>query len=65
MNWAFDVRRNPVFGAGSPVWRACPAGTGCPMSYDVITYMHLAAPRDASADAARIPWPVLDLLRGG
>ena len=65
VNWAFDVRRNPVFRAGSPVWRACPAGTGCPMSYDVITYMYLATPRDASADAARIPWPVLDLLREG
>ena len=33
------------------------------MSYDVITYMHLAAPRDASADAARIPWPVLRRCR--
>jgi hypothetical protein len=61
VNWAFDVQRNPVFHTGSPVWRACPAGVGCLMSYDVITYMYLATPRNASA--VHIPWPILDLLK--
>ena len=32
VNWAFDVRRNPVFRAGSPVWRACPAGNARALS---------------------------------
>ena len=34
----------------------CPAGTGCPLSYHIMSYMYLAEPADASPAEALFPW---------
>lgn len=51
VNWGYDVGHNV------PADLCPPAPAGCRVTYDVMTYVYLAAPRDASADAKAFPWP--------
>ena len=33
------------------------AGEGCAIAYQIMSYWYLAAPRDASAELPKLPWP--------
>ena len=32
-------------------------GEGCAVAYQIMSYWYLAAPRDASAEVPKLPWP--------
>ncbi len=52
VNWAYDTG-----GAGKNVPASlCPAESGCVVEYDVMSYLYLSQPADATADAAAFPW---------
>jgi len=52
VNWAYDTG-----GAGKNVPAdLCPAGGGCEVEYDVLSYLYLARPADATAEVSQLPW---------
>ena len=49
VNWHYDTGHNVPSDL-------CPPETGCGVEYDVLSYLYLAEPHDASGDAAAFPW---------
>ena len=49
VNWHYDTGHNVPT-------NLCPPGTGCEVEYDVMSYLYLAKPHDASKDARVFPW---------
>ena len=50
VNWMYD------FGHNVPR-DLCAPDVGCAISYDVMSYLYLQKPQDASAQVAELPWP--------
>ena len=49
VNWHYDTGHNVPS-------NLCPAETGCGVEYNVLSYLYLAEPHDASGDMAAFPW---------
>merc|ERR1719206_483758 len=53
VNWGYDIGHNVPA-------NLCPPPPGsCPISYDILSYLYLAEPADASASKVHFPWSPL------